>query len=134
MPPSPPTSANSQPKPADPTQPAQPPTNPPTQADRLGYPSYLRPSPMTGRPASTIGGTGLGESGGARPAGTSPASSLGTLGNGLRPSYSPFGSRETTSVPGRFWSGLTKGRQELTSRNSKVHNRVACHRPETSGA
>jgi hypothetical protein len=42
----------------------------------------------------TAGAAGASNGAGARPAGNNPATSLGGIGSGLRPSYSPYGSRD----------------------------------------
>jgi hypothetical protein len=108
--PSPPASANAQPKSNDPL-PQRPGTNlpqtsgPPRSEEATIIRSFSnfgglqRPrNPASSSPSLT--GAGLGDTG-ARP-GTNSASSLGGPGNGLRPSYSPFGSRDPPPAAGEY--------------------------------
>lgn len=136
--PSPPPSANSQPKPTDPL-PQRPGTNlPQTQTSNPPRPeetTIIRSFANFGglqrirNPASSsssMSGTGLGDTAGARP-GNNSASSLGGPGNGLRPSYSPFGSRDPPPVAGE--SSFTRVSVEADSRCSQVYDWKHATRP-----
>jgi len=119
MPSPPPASANSQPKPTEPL-PQRPGTNPPqtSGAPRAeeatvgrAFNSFGGPTrnPLADGPSLASIITGEYRN---RQAGNNSASSLGGPGKGLRPSYSPFGSREPPPVAGE--SLYTSKRPKLT--------------------